>query len=244
LADPPGIGDRLCGEHLYRLPRTAWCYQPDEADSICRVKHARTNGPITFGSFNNFSKVTRTMLELWARILQSIPNSKLIIKAKALSCPSVQRSVLQVMANAGVDSDRLQLQGWRQTHEEHLHAYHDVDIALDTFPYHGTTTTCEALWMGVPVVTLAGTAHVSRVGVSLLTNAGLPELIADSSEEYVRIASELAGNHNRLDELHSGLRERMRCSPLMDIAAFAQDMDAAFRQMWRNWCASQPTKSD
>ena len=132
------------------------------------------------------------MLELWARILHSTPNSTLLIKAKALASQTVEQHIRQIMESVGIAKDRLHLQPWRKSHEQHLASYQTVDIILDTFPYHGTTTTAEALWMGVPVVTLAGTTHVSRVGVSMLTNIGLPELIAHSENQYIQIATDLA----------------------------------------------------
>jgi predicted O-linked N-acetylglucosamine transferase (SPINDLY family) len=121
-----------------------------------------------------------------------------------------------------------------------LALYRQVAIGLDPFPYHGTTTTCEALWMGVPVITLAGQTHVSRVGVSLLTNLGLPELIAQTPEEYVRMAVDLANDLPRLSHLRSTLRQRMEQSPLMDAPRFARHVEAAYRQMWRTWCAKAP----
>jgi protein O-GlcNAc transferase len=176
------------------------------------------------------------MLELWAEILRSMPNSRLLIKAKALACKSANEQVRQIMEKAGVRSDRLELQSWRTSYEEHLAAYGKVDIALDTFPYHGTTTTCEALWMGVPVITLAGTTHISRVGISLLNSVGLPELIAQSPEQYVQLVVSLAKDFDRRNRLRSDLRKRMSDSPLMDAAGFARDVEAVYRQMWRTWC--------
>jgi predicted O-linked N-acetylglucosamine transferase (SPINDLY family) len=183
------------------------------------------------------------MLKLWARILRSTPGSKLLIKAKALQCESTCQRVRQIMEAVGVTSPRLELLGWRKSHEEHLASYRRVDIALDTFPYHGTTTTRDALWMGVPVVTLAGTTHVSRVGVSLLTNVGLPELIANSQEEYVQIAVELAKDIPRLRNLHATLRRRMEQSPLMDAPKFARNIEAAYRQIWQKWCKTASSTS-
>ncbi|MGD0463443.1 MAG: hypothetical protein ABSB74_13245, partial [Tepidisphaeraceae bacterium] len=121
----------------------------------------------------------------------------------------------------------------------HLELYHRVDLALDTYPYHGTTTTCEALWMGVPVVSLAGRTHVSRVGVSLLSNLGLPQLVAFNPEQYVQIATDLAKDLPRLAELRRTLRPRMQASPLMDAPRFAAEVEAAYRQMWRDWCTRQ-----
>jgi protein O-GlcNAc transferase len=236
IADPPGASDKLCSEKLIRLPRTAWCYEAPYGNLPLDYKPPSEARPITFGCFNAFPKINRTMLELWATILRSIPASRMLIKAKAMSSQTAQQKVRQVMEGAGIASDRLEMIAWKQSRQEHLSSYQQMDIALDTFPYHGTTTTCEALWMGVPVVTLEGQAHVSRVGVSLLSNMGLSELVAISRADYARIAIQLAGDTNRLNELLSGLRQRMRCSPLMDAPQFARDIERAFREIWRNWC--------
>ena len=151
----------------------------------------------------------------------------------------MQERTRTLLEKSGIARERVELMGRVPTAAEHLAAYGRVDIALDTHPYHGTATTCEALWMGVPVVTLAGRTHVSRVGVSLLRNAGLPELIAESDEEYIRIAVKLAGEIPRLAELRATLRARMAASPLMDGPRFARDVEHAYREMWRAWCAKQ-----
>jgi protein O-GlcNAc transferase len=243
LADPPEASEglaseRLASERLIRLPQTAWCFEAPQGNFPHDERMPSAATPLTFGSFNNFSKVTAPMLELWARILRSTPDSRLFIKAKALGSQSVIRRVREIMEAGGVASDRVELQTWRKTQEEHLAAYRQAHIALDTFPYHGTTTTCEAMWMGVPVVTLAGTSHVSRVGVSLLTNTGLRELIAQSEEEYVRIAIGLANDLPRLREVRSDLRGRIEKSSVMDAVRFAGNVEAAYRQMWRTYCAS------
>ena len=236
LADPPGMTDTLCCERLIRLPQTAWCFAAPFGNFSLDEKTLTPATPITFGSFNNFSKITPAMLELWAKILRSTPGSRLSIKATALRGESDRHRVQQIMESAGVAPNRLKLLEWQKSHEEHIASYQLVDIALDTFPYHGTTTTCEALWMQVPVVTLAGSTHVSRVGVSLLTNVGLAELVAHGEDEYVRIASELAHDLSRLTHLRSTLRGRMQESPLMDSRRFASGMEEVYRIIWRNWC--------
>jgi predicted O-linked N-acetylglucosamine transferase (SPINDLY family) len=236
LADPPGISDALCSERLIRLPETAWCFEAPTENLPLAEKTQTAAMPITFGSFNNFSKITTPMLELWVELLRSTPGSRLVIKARALGCESTGRRVRQTMEALGVTSDRLELHGWRKSHEDHLASYRQINIALDTFPYHGTTTTCEALWMGVPVITLAGHTHISRVGVSLLTNMGLPELIAENSQDYIKIAVELSNNLPQLSHLHSTLRRRMQQSSLMDAPRFARNIEAAYRRMWHTWC--------
>ena len=141
----------------------------------------------------------------------------------------------------GVDPSRLVLEG-RLPRARFNELMMQADIALDSFPYNGTTTTCHALWMGLPVIALAGRAHVSRVGVSMLSNLGLPELVAGSSEEYIRIAAALSRDEPRLAELRSSLRQRMRSSPLTDGRQYAIDLESAFRDIWRRWCESRPGK--
>lgn len=234
LADPPGQTERYHTEQLIRLPQTAWCFAPTDSLPVS----PRRNGPITFGCFNNFAKVTEPMLRCWSKILQAVPRSRLLLKASTLGCDSVRHQVLQILNASGIDPNRVELRGFEATHTGHMALYEQIDIALDTFPYHGTTTTCEAVWMGVPVVSLAGATHVSRVGVSLLSSIGLPELVADNPEQYIQIASDLANNLPRLNELRSTLRQRMQASPLMDTKSYAQDIEAAYRTIWRNWCGA------
>ena len=144
-----------------------------------------------------------------------------------------------MFAQHGISQDRIKLIGWLDLKADHLGLYNEIDIALDTFPYNGTTTTCEALWMGAPVVTLAGNRHAGRVGVSLLNQVGLTEFIAKTPDEYVEIAVRLASNVAKLEELRTGLRERLAESPLCDAKAFTRDLEAAYREMWRGWCEKQ-----
>jgi predicted O-linked N-acetylglucosamine transferase (SPINDLY family) len=235
-ADPPGLTEPYHSEQLFRLPQCAWCYQPAASPPV----RPREEGPITFGCFNNFAKVTEPMLLLWSRILHLVPGSRMLLKAGAFGSAKTQQRVREFLGAAGIDPERLELRGYEPDRDDHLALYRRLDVALDTFPYHGTKTTCEALWMGVPVVTLAGKTHASRVGVSLLTNIGLPELIARSPEEYVRLAAELAGDPPRLSHLRNTLRQRMEASPLMDAPRFARDIEAAYRAMWRKWCEETP----
>ena len=225
FADPPGMTDAFYSEQLVRLPQTAWCFHPIDVVPVL----PRTEGtPITFGSFNNFAKVTDAMLQTWARLLQALPEARLMLKAHSLADIGVQQRVRQMLHAAGVMPDRVDLRGQHGTYPEHLASYAAVDIALDTFPYHGTTTTCEALWMGVPVITLAGRTHVSRVGLSLLSNVGLAEYVAEDPDQYVRIALDLAGAKRRRVELREKLRQRMEQSPLMDGRRFARNVEAVY----------------
>jgi predicted O-linked N-acetylglucosamine transferase (SPINDLY family) len=231
-ADPPGLTESCHSEQLWRLPQCAWCYQPAASPPI----EPRREVPITFGCFNNFAKVTEPMLRLWARILHQVPESRLLLKTWALGSENAQQRVRRILGEAGIGAERLELRGFEPDRSDHLALYQRLDVALDTFPYHGTTMTCEAMWMGVPVVTLAGKTHASRVGVSLLSNIGLQEFIADSPEEYVRLAAGLAGDLPRLSDLRSTLRQRMEQSPLMDAPRFARDIESAYHAMWGRSC--------
>jgi predicted O-linked N-acetylglucosamine transferase (SPINDLY family) len=233
LADPPGETESPHTEMLWRLPGCNWCYsEPEEAPA---VRPARAEGPICFGSFNFVAKASPAIMELWAKILLAMPSSRLIIKSRGLDVPSARARIGEFFETHGVPAERLAIRGSEPNVRSHLEVYNLLDIALDTFPYHGTTTTCEALWMGVPVVTLAGKSHASRVGASLLSAVGLPDLIARTPEEYVSIAVRLAGDLPRLAELRRTLRGRIRASPLMDGPIFARNIEAAYRRMWQGW---------
>lgn len=234
LADPPGVTDHLNIEKLWRLPVCAWCYEPPEDSPDIE---ARGSGPVTFGCFNAFAKINPRITAIWVELLKQAAGSRLLLKSAGAGELSARRRIVGQFEAHGVSSERIEMLGWVERPRRHLDLYQRVDVALDTYPYHGTTTTCEALWMGIPVVSLAGRCHVSRVGASLLSCVGLPELIARSAEEYVSIAAGLAKDLPRLAELRGTLRARMRGSPLMDGKRFARDIEQAYRQMWRNWCA-------
>jgi protein O-GlcNAc transferase len=232
-ADPPGATEQFHTERLWRLPRTFLCFNPLPKAPLVSDLSAANRGAVTFGSFNILPKINETVIRLWSQILHEVPTARLLIKSRAFLNEGCRRRVVGLFSSQGISPERLDLRSWAASQEDHLRTYHEVDIALDTFPYNGTTTTCEALWMGVPILTLAGRSHMARVGVSLLSNVGLPELIADSPQEYVRIARDLANDLRRLGELRKGLRERMAGSPLMDAAGFAREIDAAYIQMAR-----------
>lgn len=225
-------------EDLMRLPETAWCFTPLSGSPPVVSSPAARNGRVTFGCFNNFIKITDEVLGLWAKILQRLPHSRLVVKNPALGTPSVVQRLRNFFAARGIAATRVTLIPHQVATVDHLRCYNEVDIALDTFPYHGTTTTCEALWMGVPVITLCGATHVSRVGVSLLTNVGLAEFIADSAESYVTKAVAAASDSPRLAALRAALRERLQRSPIMDAPRLARNVEAVYRTMWHRWCAS------
>jgi predicted O-linked N-acetylglucosamine transferase (SPINDLY family) len=174
LVDPPGAADEWSVEKLHRLDPCAWCFRPHEPYPPLPPPSPRASvdRPITFGTFNAVAKLNDPLIATWAEILREVPESRFLMKAAALAEAEVADRIRAQFQSHGVASDRLELLGQRINATEHLALYANMDVALDTFPYHGTTTTCEAMWMGVPVVTLAGRAHAGRVGVSLLTNCG------------------------------------------------------------------------
>jgi predicted O-linked N-acetylglucosamine transferase (SPINDLY family) len=215
--DPVGEADALATEKLVRFAPTAWAYQPP---------------PVT-------AKVTDATLALWARVLAAVPGSRLLLKGRGFGEEAVRQRYFERFAAAGLPVDRVEFLERTAKTDDHLALYGRVDISLDTFPYHGTTTTCEALWMGVPVVTLMGDRHVARVSGSLLTAIGRGEWVAQTPEDYVRIAAELAADPAKLAAIRAGLRDEVRKSPLGDHAGQSIRFAAALRQCWSTWCESR-----
>lgn len=229
-ADPVGESDRWHSEKLLRLPRGFLCYTPPpDCPEVAAEKSA---GPVIFGSFNNLSKLTPPTIELWARLLNSLPASRLLLKARQLADEAVQDTLVDSFGKFGIAPERLQFHSRTQSRREHLELYSEIDIALDTFPYCGATTTCEALWMGVPVVTLIGARHAGRVGASLLTAANLSNWIASSEDEYVAIATDLAKNR----PLRATLRRNLAQSALTDATSFTETYEQVLREIWRHRC--------
>jgi predicted O-linked N-acetylglucosamine transferase (SPINDLY family) len=233
--DPPDQDDRFYSEKSVRLPRTFWCYVPPAHAPAVNPLPAAAAGRITFGCLNLYCKVTSAMLALWATILRETPASRLMVHSY---CGRHRGRALGVLAAEGIERERLQFVD-RVSPADYFKLYHQIDIALDTHPYPGGTTTCDALWMGVPVVTLAGTTALSRGGLSILSNVGMPELAARDPQQYVRIAVDLAADLPRLASLRATLRDRMAGSPLMDATAFARHVEAAYRRMWFDWSATR-----
>jgi len=236
VSDPEGA-DARNAERLVRLPRGFLSFNPAADPGPCAPSPMRAAGHVTFGSFNNVSKVSPEVIRVWSALLRRVSGSRLILKSKALGDPPTRNRFARMFEDSGVENGRVDFLARIEPVENHLRAYDRVDVALDPFPYNGTTTTCEALWMGVPVVTLLGTHHVARVGASLLAHGGLSELIARDEAGYIALAEGLARDPNRLDTLRAGLRERVLRSPLGDHAGFARVMETAFRAMWRDWLA-------
>ena len=236
--DPPGGDDSVYCEKTVRMPHTFWCFDPAIPMPEVNAPPALSSGYVTFGCMNNFWKISPPTLEMWAQLLRRIPSSRLLLHAH----PGAHRERFAGrLAERGVDPARVEFVGF-QPPGEYFQQFHRLDIALDPHPYGGGTTTCETLWMGVPVVTLPGKTAVSRAGKSILTNVGLGELVAESPAQYVDIAAVLAADLPRLAELRSTLRDRMRASPLMDASGFTRAIEDAFRQMWANWCQSRKTQ--
>jgi predicted O-linked N-acetylglucosamine transferase (SPINDLY family) len=237
-ADPPGNTGQLYTEKLFYLDPTFLCYRPS-ADSPAVSPLPALQNNLTFGSLNHLPKLNPHVIETWAQILHRIPQSRLLIKSvNGLQFPPTHQRLMDLFTSHDINPSRIILRPGTPSPVDHLKTYHEIDIALDTFPYGGTTTTCEALWMGVPVIILAGQRHTGRVGVSLLSNAGLPDLIARDPQHYIDLAVQLAADLPRLQQLRAGLRPRMTRSPLLDARQFAQNVEAAYDQMWRQWLKS------
>jgi protein O-GlcNAc transferase len=234
--DPPGLTDRFHTETLVRLPNSQWCYRPLESIPCSETPPSGRNGFITFGSFNDGVKLSPSARGLWAEILTRLPNSRIVF-AGVPQGPA-RDGLIRDFELAGIDPDRIAIFP-RVGISEYLRLFNEVDVALDTTPYSGGTTTCDAIWMGVPVVTVPGTRSVSRSAASILAAVGLSDWIAASPEDYVRLAVEHAEDEAGIVELRRTLRERMRRSPLMDEPQFARDLEHAFRLMWRAWCRSE-----
>jgi protein O-GlcNAc transferase len=239
LADPwtlPASEENSFTEKIWRLPQTRLCFTPPRADVVVSPLPALTNGYVTFGCFNNLTKMNDAVVALWAQILNAVPASPLFLKARQLQQASAQREVIARFAAHGIEAGRLILEDY-VPRENYLAAYQQVDIALDPFPYPGGTTTVEALWMGVPVLTLAGERFLSRQGVGLMMNAGLPEWVAANSADYLTRAVAHAGDLQKLATLRAGLRPQVLASPVFDAPRFAGHFEAALRGMWQAWCA-------
>ncbi|MEX0676316.1 MAG: tetratricopeptide repeat protein [Pirellulales bacterium] len=233
LADPPGETDKYYTEKLVRLSGAFFCYRPaDEVPDVTPLP-ARQSGRVTFGSFNNFNKVTPPTLRAWLEILARVPDSRLLVLASLGG--HVERHIDELARKRGLDPARIEL-FQKRPRDEYYQLVQQADIALDPFPFNGHTTTCDAVWLGVPVVMLLGRMYAQRFGASVLANVGLGDLVARSVDEYVELAVGLAGDLDRLAELRSQLRPRMAGSVLMDFQGFARKVEAAYRQMWVAWC--------
>lgn len=241
VADPwtlPASEEQYFVERIWRLPETYVCFNTPHEDVPVAPLPASMNGYVTFGCFNSLHKINDAVIALWARVLERTPASRLFLKAKQLGEESVRQSILARFSAHGIDPARVALKGYSPSRIEHLADYQRVDIALDPFPYPGITTSVEGLWMGVPLLTLAGERFLSRQGIGVLMNAGLPEWIAADGDEYVDKSAAFAADLGGLAALRAGLRQKVLDSPLFDAQRFARHFEAALRAMWKEWLAA------
>ncbi|MCF8120641.1 MAG: tetratricopeptide repeat protein [Deltaproteobacteria bacterium] len=239
VADPPGESDAWHSEQLLRLPKGFLCYQAaEEAPPVALAPIVR-NDYVTFGSFNTLPKLNFEVIEAWATLLRRVQGSRLLIKCRQLADADTCQRLRDQFASLGVSAHRIRFMPKVEGTKGHLAMYHEVDIGLDPFPYNGTTTTCETLWMGVPVVTLCGDRHSGRVGASILSRLGLESLIAQDEEEYVEQAAALARDAERLIHLRRTLRRRMLNSPLCNGSAFSRSFEGMLGKTWIDWCGGR-----
>ncbi len=239
VCDPPGT-EKFSSERLIRFQGGFHCYGafPDSPD--VEESPVLKNGYITFGSFNNFAKASEETIFLWSEILKNAPESRLLLKALGLNDDWLRGEIFKKFANHGISEDRLEILGKTSKISDHLRTYNRVDIGLDTYPYNGTTTTVEALWMGVPVISMSGCTHASLVGESLLKNVGLADLAKHTPKDFVNTAVALSQNIELLQQLRSTMRERLQSSPLRNEKFFAYKFEMAMRETWRNFCKESP----
>jgi len=235
---PPGT-EAFWSETVVRLPRTGFCIAPPEdAPPVGPLPAAARDGVITFGSFNNPSKITRAALDLWARVLAAVPGSRLLMQYRGLQDTGVVARMREAFAARNIAPDRIDFRGGAPR-ARFIAAYNEVDIGLDPFPYSGAMTTFEATWMGVPVVAMRGDRGAGRQSAAILHPAGLDELVCDDEAGYVATAVRLAGDPESLARMRAGLRSRLAASPVCDGAAFARDVEDALRTIWHRWCAQR-----
>jgi protein O-GlcNAc transferase len=237
----PPAQERWYKERILRMPDGYVCYDPPQTAPEVAPLPAAKNGFLRFGSFNFLGKITPQVVEVWAKVLGRVPGSRIMLKYRGLGEEAVCRRYLGLFTAVGVDPSRVELTP-RSSYAEYLSAYHEVDIALDPFPFGGGITTCDALWMGVPVIICPGETFASRHSLSHLCNIGLTETIATTLEEYVELAVSLANDLPRLSRLRAGLRERMAASALCDGKRFAANLILVLREAWREWRRKEPAK--
>lgn len=231
ITDPEGNNDQFYVETLKRINGPFLSYMPSNDIPAISESPEKKNGFITFGSCNNLAKLCDETVELWSRLLLEVHNSKLYIKSKPLIDPITSEEIYLRFEHEGITRDRLILEGHRSSNKHHLEAYNEIDIALDCFPYNGTTTTCEALIMGVPVLTTLGDRHASRVSASILTSVQLESMIAQDADDFVNIGKLLANDSSKREELRMSLRTRMKSSPLLDGNRMARELERVYREV-------------
>jgi len=224
------------------LPDGFLCYGPGETMPPFTPLSALKKGYITFGAFSESCKINSVVIDLWSRILKATPDSKLFLKFKAGRDDEACQMYLKRFEKAGISPDRVTISGWLSL-PDHLKLYNQIDISLDTYPYNGTTTTCQALLMGVPIISLVGEHHMSRVGLSILTHLGLEFFAASTPEQYVAKATALAAKPDALAKIRASMRSRMAYSPLCNRELFAKNIEQAYRKMWQDYCRSKDSHS-
>ncbi len=235
IADPIGDTDSLYTEKLIRLDTGFLCYQPPDSAPPTANAPCLNVGHITFGSFNVMAKINSEVISVWSEILCNLPESRLLLKNNGLGDDRNKERILNLFAEHGIDKERIDLYGRLPKQKDHLDLYRKIDISLDTFPYNGTTTSCEALWMGIPVITLRGNQHASRVGASILAHMDCNEWIASTTASYIETAVKLAGDRQGLAELRISQRNRMMKSTLLDAKTFATTIENVYRMIWEEY---------
>lgn len=233
IADPVGQTDALYSEKLIRLKCGFLCYQAADSAPAVAAAPCLSTGHITFGSFNVMAKINNVVIAIWSEILHKLPESHLLLKNNGLGDDKNKQRILNLFAEHGIDRERVDLYGRLAKQKDHLALYRKIDISLDTFPYNGTTTSCEALWMGIPVITLSGEQHASRVGASILTQLDYREWIASTTTSYIETAVKLADDKQALSELRHSLRKRMMKSTLLDAKTFTTTIENTYRKLWQ-----------
>ena len=241
-ADPAPSADDFVTEQLVRLKHCFHCYRPHGKAPEPSTSPHHTAGHFTFASFNMLTKVNDEVIDAWCEILRQVPDSRFLIKCKQLNEPSTVAALKQAFKDRGIDPDRMTMTGFVPSVKDHLNMYGQVDLALDTFPYNGTTTTCEAMWMGVPVLTIEGDRHSGRVGLSLMHAMNLVEdFVVPDVRRYIDRAVFLASDPEVIDQLRPQLRGRMAASPLRDEAGFTAELESVYRSLWQSWCEGPQT---
>ncbi len=233
-ADPPEVAEAFSAEALVRLPASYYCYYPEVPTLPVNDLPALQSGYITFGSFNNAAKFNPSLFALWANVLHAVPHSKLLLMTKSFKDSTARQLVLEALTGLGISSERVILD-YAVTTEDTLVAYHRVDVALDAYPFNGATTTCQALWMGIPVITLVGQTPAARAGLSILTTVGFKEWVAYTPEEYVEICRKLTSSLDSLRQLRQQIRPQMQSSPVLNGLAYTRHLERAYQQMWEGW---------
>ncbi len=237
--DPPGLTEGMQSETIVSLPVCAFCFAPERGAPSPGPLPALRSGALTFGSLNARTKLNDAVLDLWASLLREIPGSRLIMVVEYGGHATVAQALRDRFARAGVEPQRIDVRG-RQPLAEYFSTFQEIDVALDPFPYNGGTTTFHSLWMGVPVISLAGRWPLARCGLMILENAGIPEFVARTQAEYLDIARRCASDLPRLAALRGELRARFEAAPFADAAGIARSLEAAYRSIWRDWCGQGP----